>query len=57
MIASPSSGSSARISTAAGKPSRSVTALRHQWIPYVKYTYAVPGEANMLSLRAVRRAR
>src|SRR5687768_538601 len=49
----PSVGSSARSSTAAARPSSSQTRLRHQWIPYERYTYAWPGGPNIDALRGV----
>ncbi len=49
----PSSGSSARISTAAPTPSASHTALSRAWMPYERYTYARPGGPNKGADRAV----
>ena len=45
-VPDPSSGSSARISTAAPTPSASQTALSRAWMPYERYTYARPGGPN-----------
>ena len=49
----PASGASARISTAAPIPSPSHTAFSSAWMPYERYTYARPGAANSVSVRAV----
>ena len=49
----PSTGSSARIRTAAPTPSGSATALSSEWIPYEKYTYARPGSPYSVRVRSV----
>src|SRR5712692_1389823 len=54
-LPTPGPGSSARTNTAWGTPSSRVTKLRHQCMPYVKYTYAWPGAPNITSVRGVRR--
>ena len=54
MCSRPSSGSSARISTAAPTSGGSQTALSSAWIPYERYTYARPGGPNRVAVRAVR---
>jgi hypothetical protein len=52
-VGKPDTGSTARIRTAAGKPSFSVTTFNIKYIPYVKYTYACPGGPYITDVRAV----
>ena len=49
----PAIGSNARIRTAAPTPSGSQTAFNNAWIPYERYTYAVPGGPCSTSVRGV----